>query len=159
MRQQIFGHDSSFLKVDINNPGPYLFPLESHEDQHVVDGLLLVRVVRTYKHLGCQDMDSGSFTHEFQQRAASAKAAYRPIAAKCLAVPQIPRHARVNLSNSLVHSRLFLYSGIWEARFNKELFVISKVYHQVARTIARKHGREANPWTNDEVLHFLRIPP
>ena len=89
-----------------------------HQDDHshvpLHDGRLL-RIVRSYVHLGTLTTPSGSYAQEVSRRTQSMLHAYLPLAKSTFGEPSIPIKTRLVLAESLLFTRLTFALGSWDS--------------------------------------------
>ena len=73
---------------------------------HIPGSGHILRVVSSYKHLGCDVQNNGSNMKYVIQRASRAMSAYVPIAVRVFGSPRLDNKIKFNLCSSLVESRL-----------------------------------------------------
>ena len=88
-----------------------------HQDDHshvpLHDGRLL-RIVRSYVHLGTLTTPSGSYAQEVSRRTQSMLHAYLPLAKSTFGEPSFPIKTRLVLADSLLFTRLTFALGSWD---------------------------------------------
>ena len=124
---QLRGRNAAVTKQELKNAGGFQLPQTA--------GAQLLRIVSSYKHLGCMLADDGVTHVDVVRRVNAANSAYAPIAMKVLGRQTLARLQRIRLASALVFSRLFYNTAVWSSISTWSLGKLNAMYMRVLRRI------------------------
>ena len=116
-------------------------------------------VVRQYKHVGSMIDSDGSTMCDAVHRASSASSAYAPISDRIFASTAIPQQLEMQFSQSLICSRLFYNTHLWNATNPASIRMLNKPYMIAARRIAGDSRFSKVVEFNDLEIRVKAQPP
>ena len=121
-----------------------------------------LRVVGSYRHLGCRVDCTRTQNAELAARRSSAQAAAVAQGHSVLGDRAIPTKVRTCVARSTIHSRLLHQAGKWTCLSKTQLHLLHTRYMAPLRRILGQH-KPPEPGTHrmrdDEILQTLKVPP
>ena len=118
-----------------------------------------LRVVPVYKHLGGLIHHKAGLRAEIRARAGQAWQAFRKHWASLFGQSHIPLKDKVPLFQSLVLTCLLYGVGTWSALSERILAPMARCYHNMCRSLLRRHFRgDTKRLVDDRVLALVGVP-
>ena len=100
-----------------------------------LQGPQYVRVINKYVHLGVSTSATCAHAHEFAKRKASCMAAMGPIAKRCFGHECVPLEKKIEITRSLLFSRLMYGAGGWHTLTEAETKTFTSATMHVWRRV------------------------
>ena len=118
-----------------------------------------MRIVPAYKHLGGMLHHKGGLKAEVRARTAQAWQSYRKHWSRLFGQAHVHLKDKMTLFQSLVLPCLFYGSGTWTVTEGKEVQPIHRCYHDMCKSMLRRHFRgDVTKLHDDRVRALVRAP-
>ena len=115
-----------------------------------------VNIVKTYKHLGGIIEENGNMFPEIQNRCRSAMNSFAPLA-KLIGSKHVNLRRRVNLSHSLIMSKLLFNSQTWEKLGKRPRQTLNNMYMKAWRRVVNDPRYQKTRMTDVQVRQMLQV--